>query len=138
VGQITFWALVVYLGFRLGDLALRHQIAGALTGRLGAAFAAEILLGGVLPLILLARKTSRNRRDLLFAGALLAVLGVVYNRANVVLLAMTFQGRMPWGSPETYVPSIFRGRSIGLIAASISFRLGATAADPSRHSPARG
>ena len=127
VGQITFWALVVYLGFRLGDLALRHQIAGAITGRLGAAFTAEILLGGVLPLILLARKASRNRRDLLFAGALLAVLGVVYNRVNVVLFAMTFQGRMPWGSPETYVPSIFEwGVSIGLIAATIFlFGLGA-------------
>ena len=127
VGQITFWALVVYLGFRLGDLALRHQIAGAITGRLGAAFAAEILLGGVLPLILLARKASRNRRDLLFAGALLAVLGVVYNRVNVVLFAMTFQGRMPWGAPETYVPSIFEwGVSIGLIAATIFlFGLGA-------------
>ena len=127
VGQITFWALVVYLGFRLGDLALRHQIAGALTGRLGAAFAAEILLGGILPLILLARKASRNRRDLLFAAALLAVLGVVYNRVNVVLFAMTFQGRMPWGAPETYAPSIFEwGVSIGLIAATIFlFGLGA-------------
>ena len=127
VGQITFWALVVYLGFRLGDLALRHQIAGAITGRLGAAFTAEILLGGVFPLILLARKASRNRRDLLFAASLLAVLGIVYNRVNVVLFAMTFQGRMPWGAPETYVPSIFEwGVSIGLIAATIFlFGLGA-------------
>ncbi len=127
VGQITFWALVVYLGFRLGDLALRHQIAGAVTGRLGAAFTAEILLGGVLPLILLGRKASRNRRDLLFAGSLLAVLGIVYNRLNVVLFAMTFQGRMPWGTPESYTPSIFEwGVSIGLIAATIFlFGLGA-------------
>ena len=127
VGQITFWALVVYLGFRLGDLALRNQIAGAFTGRLGVAFAAEILLGGVLPLILLARKASRNRRDLLFAASLLAVLGVVYNRVNVVLFAMTFRGRMPWGAPETYAPSIVEwGVSIGLIAATIFlFGLGA-------------
>jgi len=127
VGQITFWSLVVYLGFRLGDLAVRHQILGAITGRLGAAFTAEILLGGVLPLILLARKASRNRRELLFAAALLAVLGIVYNRVNVVLFAMTFQGRMPWGSPETYAPSIFEwGVSIGLIAATIFlFGLGA-------------
>ena len=30
VGQITFWSLVVYLGFRLGDMALRGQLAGSL------------------------------------------------------------------------------------------------------------
>ena len=39
---------------------------------------------------------------------------------NVVLFAMTFRGRMPWGAPETYVPSIVEwGVSIGLIAATI-------------------
>ena len=54
VGQITFWALLVYLVFRLGDMAIRDQLAGAFTGRFGMAFAAEILIGGVLPLILLA------------------------------------------------------------------------------------
>ena len=64
---------------------------------------------------------------MLFAGALLAVLGVVYNRINVVLFAMTFRGRMPWVAPQTYAPSIFEwGISIGLIAATIFlFGLGA-------------
>jgi len=120
VGQITFWSLVVYLGFRLGDLAVRHQILGAITGRLGAAFTAEILLGGVLPLILLARRSLRQRADVLFVASLLAVLGVAYNRMNVVLFAMTFRGRMPWVAAERYVPSIIEwGISIGLIAATI-------------------
>jgi formate dehydrogenase iron-sulfur subunit len=45
---------------------------------------------------------------------------VAYNRMNVVLFAMTFRGRMPWGAPESYVPSIVEwGVSIGLIAATI-------------------
>ena len=61
VGQITFWALVVYLVFRFGDMALRNQLAGAFAGRLGMAFAVEILLGGVLPLVLLARRSLRQR-----------------------------------------------------------------------------
>ena len=61
VGQIAFWALLVYLVFRLGDMAIRNQLAGAFAGSLGMAFAAEILLGGVLPLILLARKSLRQR-----------------------------------------------------------------------------
>ena len=127
VGQITFWSLVVYLAFRLGDMAIRGQLSGALTGRIGLAFAAEILLGGLVPLALLSRKELRDRPGVLLAGALLAVLGVVYNRANVVLFAMTFRGRMPWVAPRSYWPSIFEwGVSIGLIAATIFlFGLGA-------------
>ncbi len=120
VGQITFWALVVYLVFRFGDMALRSQLSGAFAGRLGIAFAAEILLGGVLPLVLLAGKSLRQRPDVLFVASLLAVLGVTYNRMNVVLFAMTFRGRMPWRAPESYAPSIVEwGISIGLIAATI-------------------
>lgn len=120
VGQITFWALVVYLVFRFGDMAMRNQLSGAFAGRLGMAFAIEILLGGVLPLILLARKSLRQRPGVLFFAALLAVLGVTYNRMNVVLFAMTFRGRMPWRAPESYAPSIVEwGISIGLIAATI-------------------
>jgi len=120
VGQITFWALLVYLVFRLGDMAIRNQFSGAFAGRRGMAFAAEILLGGVLPLILLARRSLRQRTDVLFVASLLAVCGVAYNRMNVVLFAMTFRGRMPWEAPESYVPSLVEwGVSLGLIAATI-------------------
>jgi formate dehydrogenase iron-sulfur subunit len=120
VGQITFWALLVYLVFRLGDLAIRDQLAGAFTGKLGMAFAGEILVGGVFPVILLARKSLRLRPNFLCTAAFFAVVGVAYNRMNVVLFAMTFRGRMPWGAPEQYVPSIVEwGVSIGLIAATI-------------------
>jgi formate dehydrogenase iron-sulfur subunit len=120
VGQITFWALLAYLLFRLGDMAIRSQFAGAFAGGLGLAFAAEIVLGGVLPLILLSRESLRQRADVLGVASLLAVGGVAYNRMNVVLFAMTFRGRMPWGAPESYVPSIVEwGVSIGLIAATV-------------------
>ena len=127
VGQITFWALLVYLGFRLGDMAIRDQFSGAFSGRLGAAFAAEIFLGGVLPLVLLASKALRQRADVLFVASLLAVLGVTFNRMNVVLFAMNFKGRMPWVAPEFYSPSLVEWSiSIGLIAATIFlFGLGA-------------
>jgi formate dehydrogenase iron-sulfur subunit len=127
VGQITFWALLVYLVFRLGDMAIRNQLSGAFAGSLGMAFAAEIVLGGVLPLILLARKPLRLRTDVLCVASLLAVVGVAYNRMNVVLFAMSFRGRMPWGAPESYFPSTVEwGISIGLIAATIFlFGLGA-------------
>jgi len=42
VGQITFWALLAYLVFRLGDMALRSQFSGAFAGMLGLAFAGLI------------------------------------------------------------------------------------------------
>jgi formate dehydrogenase iron-sulfur subunit len=120
VGQLTFWALLVYLVFRLGDMAVRNQFAGAFSGGLGLAFAAEILLFGALPLVLLARTSLRQRADVLGVASLLVVLGVAYNRMNVVIFAMTFRGRMPWGAPENYFPSLVEwGVSIGLIAATV-------------------
>jgi formate dehydrogenase iron-sulfur subunit len=131
VGRIAFWSLLVYLVFRLGDMAIRDQLAGAFAGRLGLAFAAEILLGGVLPLVLLSRRSLRQRADVLGIASLLVVLGVAGNRMNVVLFAMTFRGRMPWMAAESYAPSIVEwGISVGLIAATI-FLFGLAA----RHMP---
>jgi formate dehydrogenase iron-sulfur subunit len=127
MGQITFWSLLAYFVFRLGDMAVRGQLAGAWSGRMGALFAAELIVGGVIPLVLLARAEQRARPSILFSGALLATLGVVFNRMNVVLFAMTLKGSMPQVSPETYSPTIVEwGVSVGLIAATIFlFGLGA-------------
>jgi formate dehydrogenase iron-sulfur subunit len=120
VGQIAFWSMLVYLAFRLGDMAVRGQFPGAFAGTLGVAFAAEIVLGGLVPLVLLGSRSLRQRPGVLAAGASLAVLGVAYNRMNVVLFAMSFRGRMAWDAPESYMPSIVEwGVSIGLIAATI-------------------
>src|SRR5215831_21183898 len=38
MGQITFWSLLAYLVFRLGDLGVRGQLANAFSGSLGAWF----------------------------------------------------------------------------------------------------
>jgi formate dehydrogenase iron-sulfur subunit len=120
MGQITFWSLLGYLTFRLGDMAIRGQLAGAFSGKLGALFAIEILLGGLVPLALLSRASLRSRPDVLFLGALLTTLGVVFNRINVVILAMNLRGPMPQIAPKTYSPTIFEwGVSIGLIAATV-------------------
>jgi formate dehydrogenase iron-sulfur subunit len=120
VGQITFWAMVVYLLFRLGDMAFRGELASAFSGKFGLPFAAEIVLGGFVPLVLLSTRSLRMRRGMLFAATLLAVLGVVYNRTNVVLFAMNLRGRMPWEFAQHYTPSLVEWSiSIGLIAATI-------------------
>jgi formate dehydrogenase iron-sulfur subunit len=127
MGKITFWSLLVYTVFLVGDMVLRGQLGAAFSGKLGVLFAAEVILGGIVPLVLLAKASLRERPKLLFIGTLLVTLGVVFNRINVVLLAMDLKGPMPQNAPETYSPSIFEwGVSIGLIAATIFlFGLGA-------------
>ena len=127
MGQITFWSLFAYLVFRLGDMSIRGQLAKAFSGSLGALLAIEVVLGGVLPLAILSRASSRARPLALFHAALLATLGVILNRVSVVYLAMNLRGAMPQTAPETYFPSIFEwGVSVGLIAASMFlFGLGA-------------
>jgi formate dehydrogenase iron-sulfur subunit len=120
MGQITFWSLLVYLVFRLGDMAVRGQLLSAFSGSFGALFTTELVLGGIVPLLLLAGERQRARQSILLAGALLTTLGVVFNRVNVVLFAMTLKGSMPQVSPETYSPTIIEwGLSIGLIALTI-------------------
>jgi formate dehydrogenase iron-sulfur subunit len=127
MGKITFWSLLVYLIFRLSDSVIRGQFGSAFSGGLGALFAIELLLGGILPLALLSQLRLRANSSILFIGALLTVSGVVLNRVNVVLWAMSLKGPMPQIAPETYSPSIFEwGISVGLIAATIFlFGLGA-------------
>jgi formate dehydrogenase iron-sulfur subunit len=127
MGQISCWALVIYLVFRLGDMAARGEFSAAFSGRLGFLFATEILLGGIVPLALLAPSSLRLQPKVLFAGALLATLGVIFNRVNVVLLAIHLKGPMPQIAPASYMPTIFEwGVSVGLIAATIFlFGLGA-------------
>lgn len=127
MGQIAFWSLLVYLVFRLGDLALEGQLAGAFSGRSGRLFSLEVLLCGLLPLAILSRRSLRARPGWLFAGALLTTLGVILNRTNVVYVAILLKGPMPQIAPESYIPSVFEwGVSIGLIAATIFlFGLGA-------------
>ena len=63
----------------------------------------------MFPLILLSRRSLRQRAGMLFVASLVAVLGVTFNRMRVVLFAMTFRGRMPWVAAEGYVPSIVEG-----------------------------
>ncbi|HEY4678136.1 MAG TPA: 4Fe-4S ferredoxin, partial [Candidatus Angelobacter sp.] len=114
------WSLLVYLVFRLGDMAIRGQFTHAFSGRLGALFAIEIILGGIVPVALLASESRRNNPQILFWGELLAALGIIFNRMNAILFAMNLKGPMPQSAPATYFPTIFEwGISVGLIAATI-------------------
>jgi formate dehydrogenase iron-sulfur subunit len=127
LGQITFWTLLVYQAFRLGDLAIRGGFDGAFAGRSGALFLIEVGLGGLVPLVLLCRGALRSRPGLLCTAALLTLGGIVLNRVNVVILGMQLRGPMPWTAPSSYTPSFVEwGLSLGLLAATV-FLFGAGA-----------
>jgi formate dehydrogenase iron-sulfur subunit len=126
LGGVAFWSLLVYELVRVGDLFYRGQLATVLTNPNGF-FLTEMVLGGVLPLALLAAPKVRQNTQWLLIATLLACGGVILNRMNVVLFGMTLRGPMPQTTPSTYMPSIFEwGISVGLIATTIFlFGLGA-------------
>jgi formate dehydrogenase iron-sulfur subunit len=120
MGKISFWSLLFYWVFRLADMVVRSQLSDAFSGRLGVLFAAELFFGAILPLALLGNASLRARPAALFLGAFFSTFGVIFNRVNVVLLAMDLRGSMPQIAPESYAPSVFEwGISVGLIAATI-------------------
>jgi formate dehydrogenase iron-sulfur subunit len=123
MGKVAFFALLVSLLLRLGDVAVR----GALGGGHMAKFLVEVGLCGGVALALLSTPWLRRSPRALGAGALLAVAGVVLNRVNVVVGAMTLKGPTPQIAPASYTPSVVEwGISIGLIAATFFlFGLGA-------------
>ncbi|HVO51287.1 MAG TPA: 4Fe-4S dicluster domain-containing protein [Thermoanaerobaculia bacterium] len=131
VGQVTFWALLVYLAMRVVDLALGKRLMGVFGGGRVALLVAELVLGGLVPLVLLSTAARRAKRNVLFWGALLAMGGVVLNRINVVILAQQLKGPWPGFRAASYFPSLTEWAiSVGLIAATI-FLFGLAA----RHMP---
>jgi formate dehydrogenase iron-sulfur subunit len=120
MGQIAFWGLLLYEMVRLGDVAYRWQFAALTLDGKGLLFLAEVVLGGVIPLTLLSTNALRQNACVLGAGALLCAGGVVFNRANEVIFAMTLKGPMPQIAPAHYFPSLWEwGISAGLVAATI-------------------
>ena len=82
------FTLGVYLTVKLGDLALRGELAGVLSGgRHTVLLAVEVLLGVVAPIVIFANRRLRGSAGWLFTGSALVIGGVVLNRLNVFLLA---------------------------------------------------
>ena len=125
MGQITFWALLVYMVVRLGDVAARGELAH-ISGWSGINFLAEVGLMGVLPLALLGVKKFRENACVLGNATLLVVLGVIWNRWNGVVYGMDLKGAMPQLGPLHYRPTAIEWLiSVGMVAATIFlFKLG--------------
>lgn len=93
LGKIGGLALWIYLIVRLGDLLWRGVLPGALDGSWQSLlFAAEILLGGILPAVLLLAPKIRANRQGLLTSALLAIGGILSQRMSLSLFTMNLPG----------------------------------------------
>ncbi|MDR7523679.1 MAG: Ni/Fe-hydrogenase cytochrome b subunit [Armatimonadota bacterium] len=100
LGKGTFAVLAVYLAVRVADLVQRGAWLLASAPTLEASlFRAELWIGGIAPLVLLAAPRIRRSAPGLAAAASLVVLGVVLNRLNVTVTGMLA------ASGARYVPS---------------------------------
>ncbi len=119
LAKVSFWMWLVYAAVRFADVAIRGEIAEALTGRKSGWFIAEATLT-IAPLILFGFARLRNRPALLQLGAILASSEVILNRSNAVLLAMTLRGPIPQIAPAHYFPSLIEwGIALAPVAATV-------------------
>ncbi|MBI4418521.1 MAG: polysulfide reductase NrfD [Ignavibacteriales bacterium] len=89
LAKVTGAALAVYLVLKIQDL-VAYNLFPLLTEFTleGMLYWAEILLGIVVPIILVAMTRVRTRRGGLFATALFVVLGFILNRMNLSITAL--------------------------------------------------
>jgi Ni/Fe-hydrogenase subunit HybB-like protein len=108
--------LLVYLGCKMADLAIRGAVPRIFDGNFASiAFLVEVVVGVVVPIALLLSARARHSPRLLLTAATLTVLGVAWNRIDVFLVAYT-----PPYATHRYVPSIGEvAVTVGLIAALV-------------------
>ncbi len=90
LGRALPYLLGLYLLVKLGDLLVAGELGLIFSsGLYSALFLLEIGGGVILPLVLFALPAVRRSRTALFWSALLVVLGLVLNRFNVSLIALS-------------------------------------------------
>ncbi len=91
--------LGIYLAVKFGQLAFDGDLKYLFTsGWLSILFWAEVLLGGLLPLVLFSIKKFRQSPRGLFLGAIAVLLGMILDRFNVSWFGVTH------ANPITYMP----------------------------------
>ncbi|MDD5288239.1 MAG: Ni/Fe-hydrogenase cytochrome b subunit [Dehalococcoidales bacterium] len=92
LSKIVRWVLVIYLVLKLGDLILRGDIGLIFTAYpQNLLWWGEIILFAILPIILFFNKNFIKSDGRLFFGATLVVVGLMFNRFNVSMLAMAIR-----------------------------------------------
>lgn len=110
----ALWVALIYLALRLGAALYEGEIGQLLTSDpMSVLWRAEVGLGVVLPIVIFAIPALRESRRGQWAGALLFLTGVMFNRFSCTLFAQT--GR----EGTTYLPSAVEWIStIGVLAAA--------------------
>ena len=114
--KILPWVLGVYLVVKIGATALLSH--GPLFDRpsLLALFAAEMIIGIIMPMIMFMKKQCRVDQRMQLRGASLVIFGLVLNRFNVSMFGME------QADQAIYYPSIIESLvTIGIIAAHVLF-----------------
>jgi Ni/Fe-hydrogenase subunit HybB-like protein len=86
-------------------------------GFLGAMWMIEMAVGVVIPIIILAKKANRKNLDSIFVASIMVIVGVLFNRLNVGIFAMSGYANRVGGD---YIPSIMEFMlTAGMIAFAI-------------------
>ncbi len=103
-------------------------------GFLGVMWMIEMAVGVVIPIIVLAKKANRENLDAIFAVSIMVIIGVLFNRLNVGIFAMSDFANRVGGD---YIPSVMEFiLTAGMIAfAILGFKVCAKYLDlfPSTH-----
>ena len=103
----------LYLAFKVGDILVRESYVLLADGSIqSVCFIIEMVFGLIVPFVMLLSARVRKTPRLLFIAALLIVLGVVFNRINVFLIAY-----QPPYATKTYFPSLWEiAVTVGLVS----------------------
>ncbi|UCG53690.1 MAG: Ni/Fe-hydrogenase cytochrome b subunit [Candidatus Latescibacterota bacterium] len=118
LGKAAAVVLTMYVVLRVGDLIVRGVLPSALDGSWQSVlFISELLVCAVIPVALLLKRRVRNSVAGLAVCSILTVLGMVWNRLNVAIVAINRPAGM------SYFPSWMELLvSLGVIsAATLSF-----------------
>jgi Ni/Fe-hydrogenase subunit HybB-like protein len=78
------WVLAIYLVSRLGDIVAAGEFGLIFSGTWEAnLFIIEMLISAIIPLVLFAIPSLRNRVGVQWIGSVMVVFGMVFNRINV-------------------------------------------------------
>ena len=115
LGTGLLWVAVLYLALKLGELAWSGDWVLLRDAHYGAYWLAELLIGVVVPIALLARPAWRAKSAVQWAAPLLVLGGVLLNRFDATLFGQVVAANVP-----PYSPHILEWLStIGIIAAAM-------------------
>lgn len=118
---IAAWILTFYLGLRFFDMARSGSFDAFAFDEFGLLFLAEVGLGMVVPIIMIAMKSVRESRSGLLWSSGLIIMGLMLNRINTLVIS-----HAP-ARTGSYFPTVWEFLfTLGLIAGAMyAFRLAA-------------